>query len=333
MKLQLQALTLSVLSICTLQALADSRTSTTSITQDGSRSVATITQTPFSLYGLTADIYQGRGVDNYATVLQGGLEAHATITQLDNHQAARVVQNTDGSHATVWQGGGSGNSADVSQSGAHGVSITVRQFGTDNSSIVTQDGAFGAHADIRQTGTGNSSIVTQDGAFGAHADVRQTGTGNQTTVNESGFFGDEQRATVEQNGVNNQASIELPAAAGQATITQYGTNNAASIRDQGLNNASLIDQRGANNLAQIDLTGSFIDATIRQRGIGNRGYVTSVGDGFSSAQMNTATILQGGQDNLARITQASASNAGYTAVISQNYSAPGYGNVATILQR
>jgi hypothetical protein len=306
MKLQLKALALSVLSICTLQALADDRTS---ITQEGSRSVATITQGHFiGSFQSNADIRQGRGTDNYATVEQTGYEAHATITQLDNHQAARVVQSSDAGTTIVWQGGGPGNSADINQTGIHSLMINVRQFGSDN-----------------------SAIVTQDNAMGAGADVRQTGIGNRATVTEAGLYS--QRASIEQVGVDNKASIDLPAIESLATITQYGVANAASIHDQGSENTSLIDQRGANNLAQIDLTGSYIDATIRQHGIGNRGYITSFGDGFTSDQVNTATILQGGQDNLARITQTSAGAAGYTATIAQNYSAPGYGNIATILQR
>lgn len=278
------------------------------ITQEGSLSTATITQGPPSLsFGRNADIYQGPGTRNWASIEQVNLAADASITQYGNNERAEVKQNTDGARTIVLQRGDS-NTATVNQDGAHGLSANVEQNGSRNSATITQNVGLGPFADLRQTGSDNTATITEMGV-------------------------DSARATLYQTGSYNRASIDLPANSSQAWISQDGIGNLARISEQGTSNYAAIEQIGNFNLADIDVTGSYVDARITQHGNFNRGYITSFGAGNSADQADTAAIRQGGHDNLARITQAATFNTRLTAAISQNFANPGFGNVATILQR
>jgi hypothetical protein len=296
MKRALAVLVLSTLSAAALPALAQN---TATINQQGSLGVATISQgaAPASL-ALEASIFQGPGVGSRAAVDQNGMDAQVSIRQFGDRQTATVLQApVDGGHVTVSQGGGSGNTTSIEQR-AHSATANVLQHGSSNLASVIQNG-FSVRADVTQKGTGNSVTVAQ------------------------GFDVMDQRVSVEQRGANNRGEVGLGGPDGNsAALVQAGTDNLATIHGVGL--LASIEQDGANLVGDISLNGEGSKATIQQRGTANRAYILSVGDD------NLATIRQGGQNNLARIDQ---NGAGLVATIVQNTTSPGYGNVATIIQR
>ncbi|HWJ94740.1 MAG TPA: hypothetical protein VNT33_08445 [Telluria sp.] len=267
---------------------------TASIQQDGSLGTATIFQDA-GLRPFEASIVQRSGVANRATLSQSGNDAHVAITQSGDRHVAEVAQQVDGGHVTVLQGSGAGNVANVSQLGTLSGIANVQQLGSNNQVLIDQN-AFVVRADVTQSGTGNQARVIQRGVM------------NQTV-------------SVDQHGTNHRADVEVIDNA-SASIVQRGSDHVAILRGYGAQ--FVVEQEGTANEADITLDGQGSSGTIHQHGTGNKGFIVSVGDG------NVATIRQGGENNVARIDQ---NGGGLTATILQNTRSPGYGNIASIIQR
>jgi hypothetical protein len=287
---------LAVLIVSTLWtvSLPGQAQNTVSIEQQGSLGTATINQDTTADYGPSlASIVQGPGAGGSASILQTGVDAQTTIRQSGDRNTAQVQQAVDGGRSSLTQGGGSDNAATIVQFGK-GQSTSVQQFGNGNQVRISQR-EMPTSADLVQQGDGNVLSAT---------------------------LNDMQSLTAEQRGSNNRAELGQDSH-GDATITlvQSGNDNLATTRGSG---TFSVDQAGGGHTADIDLSGSDSQGTIEQRGSANRAYILSVGDG------NSATIRQGGQGNLGRIDQ---NGSGLAATISQNTVTPGYGNVASIVQR
>jgi hypothetical protein len=269
------------------------------IEQQGSLGVAHIEQ--ILAPAATASIVQASGVGSQASIRQEGMDVHIAIQQAGNRHIAQVRQLGDGTDLTISQTGGSDNTAIVEQS------------------------PFSGRLDVQQVGSRNQARIVHNG-WDPRTDVKQVGTGNTLTLNQ--FTGVATVVSSEQRGTNHRADIlwNTDGLSQDETVTLYqnGSDHIATVRGESRGMSASVTQDGANNEAHIDLTGVNSTGTIEQSGTGHRGYIVSTADG------SVATIRQGGRDNLARITQL---DSGGAATILQNTVTPGYGNVATIVQR
>ncbi|HEY5006791.1 MAG TPA: hypothetical protein VII42_02235, partial [Caulobacteraceae bacterium] len=232
-----------------------------------------------------------------------------------------ATQATDAfNHASVTQGGGSGNQASITQSqggfgavsnpsnvsnsdqeGANGF-VTVVQVGNDTSSISQLVNSSSEHAVVGQSNNGNSAAVQQGGqnefalvnqeeGTGNSASIAQSGTGNGVDGPNAGHVfgvGDQYR---NENLPNDSV---LVAANGPTTYGPVG---------------AYVDQIGSNQVGQINQQGFQNFADVSQGdpsaiGSGNMGYI-SQGAGVSESD---AVIYQQGQQNIASINQSNGTS-------------------------
>lgn len=174
------------------------------------------TQGYINQYGIanSASISQkwsaGNGV---ASIDQFGTANTASLTTLGRHGGiVKIKQNGNDHIASVDQGAFTASNVSVDQEGTgHKANISQRahQFGLNHTE---QKGAFNvATVTNFATGSGDESIVLQDG-------LRNQALISQTSA--AGFMGDANKATIQQQGNDFQATIYQAGAANRAAIRQ-----------------------------------------------------------------------------------------------------------------
>lgn len=125
---------------------------------------------------------------------------------------------------------------------AQNTAVTI-QTGPNNSAVVDQSGSLN-----------DSKILQESSVFppnGMTADVDQVGTGNKSDVYQ-GQFG-QHFATVNQNGIKNDAQVISLRNNGTAYVLQDGSENKAYQRLHGNLSETVIEQIGNRNNASQDI--------------------------------------------------------------------------------
>lgn len=200
---------------------------------------------------------------------------------------------------TVSQSGGGSNSTVNSQ--ADGATVNIQQVGTTtNSAITNQSGATGINnlLYIQQTGAINQVDALQTGNGNA-ADIVQSGALNNTIIGAS--------PGIIQNGNGNKVFNVLGDGWGNPTGVIFdGTNPLEQFSVSGSNSLYGNQTGNDNKIGLFQKSTGNNSATINQSGSGNESAVYQGG----SARSNDATssflsVLQSGNDNIARLSQAS----------------------------
>lgn len=127
---------------------------------------------------------------------------------------------------------------------------------------------------IEQTGSHHNGLIEQTGIVHMNkAVITQAGSHNTATIQQtflSTAFRDPNAAAIQQNGMNNRASIEQIGAGNITRILQQGNDNSASQRILGTHNITDCVQIGNNLSSQQYFPGSGYQHAVFQRGNDNR---------------------------------------------------------------
>ncbi|MGK7296521.1 MAG: hypothetical protein ACNS61_11965 [Candidatus Wenzhouxiangella sp. M2_3B_020] len=244
--------------------------------------------------------------ENTATVEQVGSGMSATIEQvysatstssIGEFNRADLLQTGTDHAASVYQLGGRGNSAKLTQEGT----------GTANTATIAQragetvEGYAGAERAL-QSGAGNDLQVYQSIN---PATITPTTTNSFSTAGIT-QVGDDNTIYVEQDGGNNF----------EAQVKQDGDENDANVFQTGQGQSADVSQVGDLNIADVDQGFGFQDAApnstvdIDQSGTSHQAYVIQGG-----GDMNSVTVSQSISGGYADVYQNGASN---TTTITQN---------------
>jgi hypothetical protein len=308
------------------------------------------------------DIYFNDGAPSNSSVVQvtqiGGTNTGITseIYQNGTGQRATVFQdarNGGSQESVIWQFQGSGNSATVTQVGAHPADyqqsfvkqtgngqVTVFQYGPADYSYVTQtgggnsgegwvgwEGAAGWRTlgvTVNQGGSSaNSSSVTQE-AYNSSVGVAQNGTGG---INWSEAY--------QTAGSNNNIQISQTGSGGSnwSSISQGGGNWNGIYLSQtavtGLSNSSGIVQNGSADWALVEQEGSGGSNTSQLNQLSGD-YNTAIINQKANGGINWSSIDQGGgNSNYIYMSQTAVFGQTNTSYITQN----GSNNRITVIQR
>ena len=314
------------------------------VNQDGLTGVSSVIQTGGSSAtvdqnGNDHDSRIDQDGDHTATVIQSGDNNESDIDQLGSGNAADVNQSGADNQSRIGQDG-SGLSANVTQSGVNGVveigqdmgssnnSASVTQGGVNNDSFVYQyNGASNNSVDVTQNGSNNATRTVQVGNYNRSIDA----TNNSVTVNQTATSSNSLTTTA-QEGTGNIADIKVSGAgvsvAGRQTTSSGYYNNEPPETD--------VWQISDNNKAYIDQASDASRVTIYQ-GLeqpvqGQFGYNLALGQNnyakvtqTAGADNSRADVIQGGDDNIANVTQSGLNSISYL----NQY---GTGNDATVIQ-
>ncbi len=295
-------------------------------------------QTPASSHKATINISNAASKDNLVSITQAGegMEADIalsgsnsaipksiTIGQSGTTNKAKLVANVglnDFNSVAITQAGLNNQSYTAITGNSN--TVTVGQAGTSNTI-----GTFAGGGNVALTLAIASSPMPNpcflwmpiSGAVNAGPGISITGNTNIVTVNQGAATVTNQVGvlingannnivTINQLGTatNNKAAVQvLPGQSGnQATIDQLGTatGNEAGIYQEGSNAIAQITQTGNNNKGivyqQVGTTIGTNNATLKQSGNGNTGWISQGGLNGS-----TASIDQQSNNNIASITQ------------------------------
>lgn len=241
MKRSLYALSLAVsLAYAAAPAFAGD---TSTITQNGTGSAATITQVGNSGTN-NASIEQGQPPNG------GGNNEIATVSQTS----------VSGSEALVYQWGDT-NQSYVTQNNASDVHVNnIQNWGNGNITYTNQSNMSNGHISVGQNGDSNFATINQHDGGNMTAYVNsdaygQGGDYNYVNMDQSGY---DVFAHVEQGpGTNNQAFITQIGYGGlnTANVTQAGSYSVASVTQIGSNFTATVNQNlttpGTANTATI----------------------------------------------------------------------------------
>jgi len=258
----------------------------------------------------------------------------AYIEQVGNDNIAEQNQTGSGNDASIKQLAPWG----IPTVGSVGAEAYQTQNGTNNTAIIeqfTDDGVGGSvSTQIQMNGTGNIARANvlqynnttyqeqRDGnsnrayiftAGGINQDARQIQIGNRNWANidRQGHFGtygatwpwySENYAQQYQQGDDNSALLAQNGNDNTAEQSQFGSNNWSGeqwfpqglfgIYQEGDDNEAYVTQNDDWNYSKVYQYGDFNDATVIQNG--------AIG---GSAVVNTSTITQNGDNNVANVTQ------------------------------
>ncbi|MGM0449507.1 MAG: curlin [Pseudomonadota bacterium] len=91
-----------------------------------------------------------------------------------------------------------------------------------------------------------------------------------------------QKASLDQEGSNNQASIVQRGSSNQASVEQRGRHNQANIAQNGHRNAAAILQQGNGNIASVAQSGNRNSARVVQKGNGNEAHIGQSGHSITN---------------------------------------------------
>ena len=177
--------------------------------------------------------------------------------------------------------------------------ISLPLWAADNTVEVRTKGS-GTEILVDQIGSGNTARVwcgLSEGTFDTHLctnadiDIDQTGDGNLAKAYSQFTNHSNNEYTIQQEGDNNTAYLDLDYSNNVTTITQIGNDDYAEIYMGGDNNNYIISQTGDDFYAKMYAFGDYSDWTITQSGTGNHNaYIKSCGN----CNNNDATITQSG---------------------------------------
>lgn len=255
MRCELRVIALAVfLAYCAAPAYA---ADTATIQQTGSNGNATINQI-------------GNEGNADSVITQGGGDGNAVVINQSG-----IVQTDFAGVARVWvEQVGSGNSAQLNQSGTDLQDAAIYQTGNDNRATVTTF-AGRAGVGVIQTGNGNGADVTFDTSRSG-LEVLQTGNNNYARVSEhdGGFFS----VRAAMNGNGNSAYIDVTGTWGDVQTLQNGDYNELRVTQ---------DNNGfESNIANITQSTSFNFASIAQVGAGMTATIVQDTGNHNSASIN-----------------------------------------------
>jgi len=283
---------------------------TTDIDQDGT--------------GLTATVDQS-GTDNDAVAFQrGSFNKEITITQVGTDNWARSSQTNTGNYTeltrAVQDQTGNDNEAEIIQTG-RSVTASQTQYGNDNWAFINQasyvdaqqdqgdegnQGQYGNdnHAEIEHQGQNFANIRSQATQLQVGDDnyawMWQQGQQNNSATHQQ--FGDWNEISTKQNGRHNTIHItqndDNNIVAGVTMSSSLAFNAGGYGLQEGDDNSITILQDGevggdANEIGFYQTDGAWAD--IHQFGEGNLTLIHQEG--------GVATVLQGGSNNVANVTQ------------------------------
>ncbi len=213
---------------------------------------------------------------------------------------ANVFQNGDDNEGNVTQSGSS-NFADVNQFDGDENLVNVDQNGSSNAVYLAQGMTENYWGYTTSAMSGNRN----------QADIDQVGTGN--LVGDFVQVGDDNIASVDQAGVNNEAYVYQGWAYGfwgETAITSAlsSYNSTVSIKQVNADNFGAVWQYGgSDNHANIDQDGVFNVASIAQGFIYEDGAYDFTYPVYNT-ENNYASVTQLGNDNVAKLFQLGDDN-------------------------
>ena len=264
------------------------------------------------------------GYANAASVDQTGSPSGA-VAQITQGLAATEATDEYNS-ASVVQGGGAGNQADITQSqGTYGATrnhsnisssdqqgadggVTVVQVGDSTSTINQLSGSSNEHAIVGQSNVDNTSSITQSGARQLALVNQEEGGGNSATIIQAGtgngvYSGYLLGAAPSGPGnllwhENLPGDSVIPGAS--SGVTEFGPVG-AFIDQTTANNTGTINQNGFDNFADV--------AQGNQNGPGNSNDVGVIAQGAGLQFSEAVVYQQDGVANNAAINQSGAGSA------------------------
>ena len=157
--------------------------------------------------------------------------------QIENSIAAGA-----GNFVLIDQIEGTGQRANVEQSGSGNVATVLQGFGDANS------------ADVQQVGVNNETLIMQAGVANAVTLLQQLGNFNQATINQQGQAN---LAAVTQLNDANKLTLNQKDGYNQADVTQNGNTDLIITQTNALGSASAVNQLLVKAWAESSASSGF----------------------------------------------------------------------------
>jgi hypothetical protein len=298
-----------------LAAQYDGDNNVASIKQNGPSNSAYLAQGMVEdFYGPgTSSMYAASGSENQSSIEQLGADNHVQAYQAGDNNMGNVKQTGNDNIAYSYQGWTYNGWGEANAFITDNSTVNINQINDDNYSAVWQYGGDGNQAYITQDGPQNVASVAQgfiydDAAYDFTRPVFNT-QNNYTSINQNGFdnvgklfqLGDNNEFTLIQNGDGNTLGgrgFSGLAAVRNAYFAQDGNGNIfVGTQNDGATLSHESFQFGDDN--EIDLIQGEGDvALIQQTGDMNNANVYQYG------LTNDASVMQTGNNNTANVTQS-----------------------------